>query len=79
MGEHHRVPDDDTARLVEVKVVVASLVTLVASIVVAVLNAALADSRILGALPWWAQFLLLAAAPPVLTFLAGYRQPSNRL
>ncbi len=86
MGDHELfepvtppVPAEDKARLIEVKVVVSALVTLLASVAFAVLNAVLADNSILGGLPGWVQFVILAAAPPVLAFLAGYRVPSNRV
>lgn len=86
MGEHELIEPDvpaepprDVSRVIEWKVVIAALVTLLASVAFAVLNAVLADSSILGGLPGWLQFLILAAAPPVLAFLAGYRVPSNRV
>lgn len=63
---------------VEIKVVVASLITLLAGCVVALLNAVQADSSILGALPPAAQFVVLAIIPPVLSFAGGYVKTSNR-
>lgn len=75
--------EDDTATgppaVVEAKVVASSLVALVVSVVVAALNAVQADSALLGGLPPWAQALILAVAPPLATFLAGYAKTSNRV
>lgn len=64
---------------VESKVVAGSLVTLLAGVAVALLNAVQADSSVLAGLPPWAQFVVLAALPPVLAFAAGYARSSNRL
>lgn len=71
--------DTPVARVVEVKVIVSSLITLFAGVVVGILNAVQADSSILGSLPAWLQFVLLAALPPVLAFAAGYAKESNRV
>ena len=68
-----------TADLIEIKVVVSALVTLLASVALAVLNAVMADSTILGGLHPTAQFIALAAIPPVATALAGYLKTSNRV
>ncbi len=65
--------------LVEVKVVAATLVALLASIAVAVLNGVVADSTLLGGLPPIWQTLILLVVPPLLTFLGGYSTPSNRV
>lgn len=62
---------DDVAP-VERKVTVATVWALLASIGVALLNAVVADSSVLGPLPGWAQFGILTAAPPLVTFLGGY-------
>jgi hypothetical protein len=58
---------------VEAKVKAAALGTLAASIIVALLNAVVGDSKLLGSLPAWLQFVLVTIAPTVLTFVAGYR------
>lgn len=60
---------------VERKVWWASLGTLGASVGAAVLNALLADPGALSVLPGWATFVLIAAAPPIVQFLAGYAAP----
>lgn len=57
---------------VEAKVASTSLTTLGASVVVAVLNAVGAHSEMLGSLPALAQFIILSAIPPIVTFAAGY-------
>lgn len=78
----HSLPDDHPAQpddRIEVKVLVSSAVTLLAGVLVALCNAVLADSSVLGGLPAWAQFAILAAAPAVLAFAAGYAKTSNRV
>lgn len=62
---------------VESKVTTSSLTTLGASVVVAVLNAVAAHSELLGSLPALAQFIILAAIPPVVTFAAAYNTAST--
>jgi hypothetical protein len=54
-----------------------SLWTLGASVGIAVLNAVANNSALLGSLPSLAQFAILAAIPPILTFFAGYVAPST--
>jgi len=66
-------------RVVEVKVIASTALTLMASIFYAVVNAVQAQPDILNGLPPWARFLVIAALPPLLTFLAGYQVPSNRV
>lgn len=63
---------------VEVKLVVATVVTLLAGIAYAVVDAVQSSPAVLDGLPEWLRFLLIAALPPLLAFLAGYRVPSNR-
>jgi len=62
---------------VEVKVLAASIGSLLASLAVAVLNAALADSHLLGALPAWLQFVLITIGPVLVTFLTGFVKGST--
>ncbi|MFE6684640.1 holin [Streptomyces sp. NPDC057729] len=62
-----------TAAPVEVKVKAASAASFVAGIAIAVLNAVVADSSLLGPLPSWLQAPLLALVPAALTWLAGYQ------
>ncbi|MEV7713066.1 holin [Streptomyces sp. NPDC088270] len=58
---------------VEVKVKAASTGAFLAGLAVAVLNAIVADSSLLGPLPGWVQAPLLALAPAALAWLAGYQ------
>jgi integral membrane sensor domain MASE1 len=64
---------------IEVKVVAATAATLLASVAFAVLDALAHHTEIFDSLPEWLRFVVLAAIPPVLTFLAGYAVPSNRV
>jgi hypothetical protein len=85
----HEIPDGDPeatqpnravqATKIEVKVVAATAATLLASVAFAVLDALAHHTEIFDALPEWLRFVILAAIPPVLTFLAGYAVPSNRV
>jgi hypothetical protein len=89
MNRHELDPDDqpeatqwarvEKSRTVEVKVVAATAATLLASVAFAVLDALAHHTEIFDALPEWLRFVVLAAIPPVLTFLAGYAVPSNRV
>ena len=66
-------------KAIEVKVVVASLLTLLCGVAYAVIDAVSHSPHILDGLPEWSRFVILAAVPPVLTFLGGYATPSNRM
>lgn len=82
MNRHEALGSDlepDKSRTVEVKVVVAALVVLLANVAYAVISAISADAHILNDLPEWARFVILAAIPPVLGFIGGYAVPSNRV
>lgn len=68
-----------TPDVVERKVTVSALVALLASVAVAVLNGVQADSSLLAPLPPWAQTLALLVIPALVTFLAGWATPSNRV
>jgi len=57
----------------EAKVKAASTATFLAGLVIAVLNAVVADSSLLGPLPVWLQAPILALVPTALTWLAGYQ------
>lgn len=72
-------PPRSAARVVEVKVIASTAVALMASIFYAIVNAVQAQPDILNGLPPWLRFLLIAALPPLLAFLAGYQIPSNRV
>jgi hypothetical protein len=60
---------------IETKVTAATALALLASIIVAILNAVVADNSLLGGMPPVLQALLLAAVPPLITFLGGYAAP----
>lgn len=60
---------------VESKVKWASIAAFVAGVVVAVLNTVQDNPGLLSALPKWAQALIIAIAPALVTFLAGYAGP----
>ena len=86
MGEHEKPETDDppaaktdVSKTVEIKVVAATAATLLASVAFAVLDALAHHTEILDGLPDWARFVVLAAIPPILAFLAGYAVPSNRV
>ena len=55
--------------IIENKVQTTSLMALVGSVGAAVLNAVGAHSELLGSLPALAQFIIIAAIPPAVTFL----------
>lgn len=61
----------------EVKVTGATVGAFVAGVAVALLNALVANSEIMGSFPGWIQFVLLAVVPPVVAFLSGYATPST--
>lgn len=58
---------------VEKKVAWATAAAFLASLLLALLNALLADSELLGSLPAWLQFVLVAGAPTAVTFLGGWQ------
>jgi len=58
---------------VEAKVKAASTVTFLVGLAIAMLNAVVADSSLLGPLPVWLQAPLLALVPTALVWLAGYQ------
>lgn len=61
----------------EIKVIFAAVLTLLASVTLAILNAVNANPALLGGLPAWLQFLIITVVPPVLAFLGGYLKPSS--
>lgn len=63
--------------IIETKVMSTSLMTLIGSVGVAVLNAVAANSSLLSGLPALAQFIIIAAIPPAVTWLTGYVTPST--
>lgn len=82
MGKHEAAetePPRDVSRVVELKVVGAAAAGLACSVAMAVLDAVQHSPHILDGLPEWSRFIILAAIPPVLIFLAGYAIPSNRV
>lgn len=60
---------------IESKVTVASLASLAAGVALAVLTAVQSDPAVISGLPESVQFVLIAALPPILTFLGGYAAP----
>ncbi|CAM5534631.1 hypothetical protein [Streptomyces canus] len=58
---------------IETKVKAATSATFVVSLLIAVLNAVVADDSLLQPLPAWLQALLIAVAPAVVTFLSGWQ------
>lgn len=61
--------------ILEAKVTLSTLVTFLASLGGALLNALVSDSTLLGSLPSWCQFLVIAGSPTILTFISGYVTP----
>jgi hypothetical protein len=57
---------------VEAKVKSATAATFIVSLIIAVLNAVVADDSLLQPLPGWLQAIVLGAAPAVVTFLSGW-------
>lgn len=57
---------------IELKVIVSTVVTFVASLVVALLNLLQAHHELLGSTPSALQFVILAVIPTAVTFLGGY-------
>jgi VIT1/CCC1 family predicted Fe2+/Mn2+ transporter len=57
---------------VEQKVKAATSATFVVSLVIAVLNAVVADDSLLQPLPSWLQPVVIALVPAAVTFLSGW-------
>ncbi len=78
-GPDHRA---DPAHEISPKVNAAAVGSLLAGVALAVLTALLTPegAAILGGLPGWASFLVLAAVPAVVSWLTGYavRDPLRR-
>lgn len=58
---------------IEAKVKAATSATFLVSLLIAVLNTVVSDDSLLGPLPVWLQPIVIALAPPALTFLAGWQ------
>ncbi|MER8004996.1 holin [Streptomyces sp. NPDC094149] len=58
---------------VEQKVKAATSATFVVSLLIAVLNAVVADDSLLQPLPAWLQALLIPLVPAAITFLSGWK------
>ena len=58
---------------VEQKVKAATSATFVVSLVIAVLNAVVADDSLLQPLPSWLQPIVIALVPAAVTFLSGWQ------
>lgn len=69
----HAAPNEVNKQPVESKVKNMTVVVTAVSVLVAVLNAVLADNALLGALPAWLQSVLLVFGPPVVAFLTGWK------
>ena len=63
---------------IETKVTIATFASLVAGVLLAVLTAVQSDPTVIAGLPDTVQFLVIAALPPVLTFLGGYAAPHTQ-
>jgi hypothetical protein len=59
--------------VIEAKVIASTISSFVIGAAIAWLNAAEQDPHLLGNVPVWAQTLLIAVIPAVVTFLAGYQ------
>jgi hypothetical protein len=57
---------------VEAKVKAATSATFVVSLLIAVLNAVVADDQLLHPLPVWLQPVVIALVPAAVTFLSGW-------
>ncbi|MGW1892154.1 holin [Streptomyces sp. NPDC002004] len=58
---------------VEAKVKAATTATFLVSLLIAVLNAVVADDSLLGPLPPWLQAVVIAGVPAAVTFLSGWQ------
>jgi hypothetical protein len=58
---------------VESKVKAATGAAFFVGMAVALLNWGVGDSQLMGSLPPWAQVLVTAVVPPVVTFLSGWQ------
>ena len=64
--------------MIETKVKASAVAAFVVGALIAALNAVQDNPSLLGTLPGWAQTLIIALVPPLLTFLAGYAAPHTR-
>lgn len=64
-----------TSAPVEPKVKWASVAAFLAGVLVAVLNTVQDNPGLIDGLPKWAQAIVIAIAPALVTFLAGYAAP----
>lgn len=62
---------------IEIKVILSTVGTLVASMILAIMNAVSDNPSLLSRLPFWLQFVLITIIPPVIAFLTGYLTPSK--
>lgn len=63
---------------IELKAWAATVGSLAAGLVLAVLEALADNPAMLEALPAWARFLIIACTPALVTFLAAYAAPHTR-
>ncbi len=64
--------------MIESKVKASAVAAFVVGAVLAALNAVRDNPDLLGPLPTWAQTLIIALAPALITFLGGYAAPHTR-
>ena len=57
---------------VEAKVKSAAVATFLAGLLLAILNATVANSQLMGGFPAWLQFVLVTFGPALAAFLSGY-------
>jgi len=58
--------------IIELKAIAGGVVSLLVGVALAALNGFEANSQLLGSIPAWAQALLVAIVPPIVTFLGAY-------
>lgn len=63
------------AARIEAKVKAATAGSFVVSLLIMVLNAVVANNQLLHPLPAWLQAVVIALAPTLVTFLAGFQAP----
>ena len=76
MSKHRR--EEEPMQKIETKVTIATFASLVAGVALAVLTAVQSDPTVISGLPDTVQFLVIAALPPILTFLGGYAAPHTK-
>lgn len=62
---------------IEAKVKASTAASFVASLLIMVLNVVVANNQLLHPLPAWLQAFIIAVAPTLVTFLAGFKAPHS--